>query len=59
MSGRVGASTTTEMAPWKRSKLAKRRRREEARWRAKCGPVTVRFVDPATLRAPDSVRDDS
>jgi hypothetical protein len=57
MTGRIGASATTQTAPWKRNKQARARRRQEARWRAKCGPVTVRFVDPATLRK-DSVRAD-
>jgi len=56
MTGRIGAATTTQVAPWKKSQQARRRRRQEARWARKCGPVTVRFVDPATLRK-DSVRD--
>jgi hypothetical protein len=34
-------------------KERKRRKREEARWKRLSGTVTVRFVDPETLRPED------
>lgn len=39
-----------ESSPRRQSNAAKFRRRQEKRWAKKSGPVTVRFVDPATLR---------
>jgi hypothetical protein len=38
------------MSPERRKRAAAKRKREEKRWAARSGPVTVRFVDPATLR---------
>ena len=46
-----------EESPKRRARRAAARRREEKRWAAKSGPVTVRFVDPATLKR-DSAADD-
>jgi len=49
---RAGASLGgIEMSPERRRRQAAKRKREEKRWAKKCGPVTVRFVDPATLKA--------
>jgi hypothetical protein len=39
-----------EESPQRKKRRAAGRRREEKRWAAKSGPVTVRFVDPETLR---------
>ena len=51
---RHGASLggRTDMSPERRRRRAAARRREEKRWAAKSGPVTVRFVDPESLRKP-------
>jgi hypothetical protein len=38
------------MSPDRKKRAEAKRRREEKRWARKSGPVTVRFVDPATLR---------
>jgi hypothetical protein len=52
-SGRIktgGQTTSVEVSPARRRRLAQRRRREEARWAAKAGPVTVRRIDvPAAV----------
>jgi hypothetical protein len=47
----TGASLggNVEMSPERKSRAAAKRRREEKRWARKSGPVTTRFVDPATL----------
>ena len=37
---------------WMRKYHAKRRQEEQS-WSSRNGPVTVRFVDPASLRKPD------
>lgn len=34
-----------EKAPWRKKREAKRRRRQEERWAAKAGPVTVRKIE--------------
>jgi hypothetical protein len=39
-----------QTSPDRRRRQAAKRRREENRWAKRSGPVTVRFVDPATLR---------
>jgi hypothetical protein len=39
-----------EESPERRRRRAAARKREEKRWARKSGPVTVRYVDPATLR---------
>src|SRR4051794_25215453 len=39
----------TEQSPERRRRAAAKRKREEKRWAKKSGPVTTRFVDPATL----------
>lgn len=49
--GRTGASLGgAESSPERRKRQAAKRKREEKRWAARSGPVTVRFVDPATLK---------
>jgi hypothetical protein len=49
---RTGTSTSTILeSPAKRRRRDRARRRQEAAWAARSGPVTVRHVDPATLRA--------
>ncbi len=50
--GTTGASLGggVETSPDRRKRQAAKRRREEKRWAKLSGPVTVRFVDPATLR---------
>ena len=40
----------TSTSPRRRSANRRRRQREEARWARKSGPVTVRHVDPSSLR---------
>lgn len=49
--GRIGVALGTAIVSneWQK-RQRKRRKRQEQRWAAKSGPVTVRFVDPATLR---------
>ena len=50
--GRTGASLGgVESSPERRSRQAAKRKREEKRWAKRSGPVTVRFVDPQTLRS--------
>lgn len=39
-----------ERSPKSQKRAADFRKRQEKRWAKKSGPVTVRFVDPATLR---------
>jgi hypothetical protein len=39
-----------ELTPRAKKRLAKKRRTEEAAWRAKAGPVKSYFVDPGTLQ---------
>jgi hypothetical protein len=41
-----GHSMTTQTSPARRKRQAKRRRKEEAEWREKAGPLTVKF-DPS------------
>jgi hypothetical protein len=50
--GRTGSSLGggVETSPERRKRQADKRRREEKRWAKRSGPVTVRHVDPATLR---------
>jgi hypothetical protein len=49
--GRTGASLGgIESSPQRRARQAAKRKREEKRWAKRSGPVTVRFVDPATLK---------
>jgi hypothetical protein len=51
VSGKIGTSQGgMESSPERRKRQAAKRRREEKRWAKRSGPVTVRFVDPATLR---------
>jgi hypothetical protein len=38
-----------EISPKRKARRAAARRAQEKRWAAKCGPVIVRHVDPATL----------
>lgn len=54
--GTTGASLGggVETSPDRRKRQAAKRRREEKRWSRRSGPVTVRFVDPASLRPPVS-----
>ena len=54
--GRTGVSLGggTESSPERRKRQAAKRKREEKRWAARSGPVTVRFVDPATLAKPEA-----
>lgn len=40
----------TEESPKRKQRRAAARKREEKRWAARSGPVTTRFVDPASLR---------
>ncbi len=40
----------TEESPERKRRRALGRLKQEKRWKAKCGPVTVRYVDPATLK---------
>ncbi len=58
--GRTGASLGggVEQSPERKKRAAAKRKREERRWARRSGPVTVRFVDPATLRAPARQGDD-
>lgn len=51
--GSTGASLGggVESSPERQKRQAAKRRREEKRWAKRSGPVTVRFVDPATLRS--------
>ena len=39
-----------EASPRRKKYLRDLRSKEEARWRAKCGPLTVTFVNPELLR---------
>ena len=58
--GQSGASLggRTEMSPERKKRAAAKRKREEKRWAKRSGPVTVRFVDPATLKPPAAAGDD-
>jgi hypothetical protein len=48
---KAGQSTGAKTSGYEESPERKRRRRQqEKRWAKKCGPVTVRYVDPDTLR---------
>lgn len=47
-----GHAMSTEVSPAKRKRQEKTRKAQETAWKAKNGPVTVRKVDPATLRKP-------
>jgi hypothetical protein len=48
---RTGVATSTVVtSPARARRRAQARRREEASWRARSGPVTVRRVDPDELR---------
>lgn len=48
-----GAPMRPVLSKGKRKALARKRRAEEKAWASKSGPVTTRWVDPATLRPPD------
>lgn len=49
--GSQGIPTGTVLwSPAKKSRAAKRRREQEKAWAARSGPVTVRYVDPSSLR---------
>lgn len=45
-----GHAMTTHESKARARRRVKRRRQEEAAWRDKAGPLTVRFVDPETLK---------
>lgn len=48
---KTGSNTSgIESSAARKRRRAKQRREEERRWAEKSGPVTVKFVDPATLR---------
>jgi hypothetical protein len=51
MRGQTGAAMTTHTGTARARRNARRRRREEASWAARNGPVTVKFVDPEQLRS--------
>jgi hypothetical protein len=39
-----------ELSPKRKQQRAASRKRQDARWQRKSGPLTVRFVDPETLK---------
>jgi hypothetical protein len=48
--GKQGVSTAgMEYSPARAKRKANARKRQDKRWEAKAGPVTVTFVDPATM----------
>jgi hypothetical protein len=47
---KTGTPGSIERSPKSQAGRARARRREERRWKRKNGPVTVRFVDPSTLK---------
>lgn len=53
---KTGVSSNIERKPGAAERKRKYQERQERRWKAKCGPVTVRFVDPETLRKGDAER---
>ena len=44
--GNLGQSAGTEKSPERKKRDAARRKREEAKWARRSGPVTVRWVEP-------------
>jgi hypothetical protein len=44
--GQLGTQTHAVRTPARKKRDRERRKREEAAWKAKCGPVTVRYIDP-------------
>lgn len=44
--GQLGASTNLSKSPKRQARDRRRRKREEARWAGKSGPVATRFVYP-------------
>jgi hypothetical protein len=45
--GKTGTTTGgRETAPWRKTRDAEARKRQEKRWAKKSGPVTTRFVCP-------------
>jgi hypothetical protein len=46
MKGMTGAAMVTRTGNARANRDARRRRREEAAWAARSGPVTVRYVEP-------------
>ena len=51
MRGSTGTSLggKIEVAPWRKNRVSKRLKREQARYNRKCGPVTTR-IDPSIIK---------
>lgn len=49
--GKTGVGTSSiEYSPQRIKRMKKAKVRQEKRWKEKCGPVTIKFVDPTLLK---------